>query len=610
LFTSLRTWLSNRHAYLLVIGLTTLLSLPALFTGRLGDDFIHAHILSGSAELSGYRLPWWRLFDFASPRINAALFDDGILPWWADPDSQLSFFRPLSALTHRLDYALWPQSAVLMHAHSLGWAILALGAIWALYRHLLSPPWVATLALALYAFASSRGITVSWIANRNALIASAFSVSAVALYLRAERGSAWLRAASALCFGLGLLAAEGAAGAGAYLLSAAIFLVPGGVKRRTLSLLPHVLVGLTCVLLARLAGYGVFRSDEYLDPLNDPRGFLGALAQRSLIGLFAAVGGPSSEWWNGYELIIPGLSHVVLIGAVLVLLYCGALLTPVIAQSRTARFWASGTALSLLPAAAAPPGGRVLTWVSLGVMGLIAEYLAYYAEGKEDRGPLATAGAYGFVFLHLIISPLSLPGQCWNVAHVQAMFEKVDRAVARTPEIRDRTVIYLNPPQDTFAIYNPAMRAAHGEPRPRTQRWLATGLTSINVERVDSYSLELVPKAGFFHERTERVVRSSRYPFARGQRVRLSGLVAEIRQLTADGRPGRVRFIFDRPLEHAQFLWLVWRGDQYVPYTPPSVGQTEIITAADFVTILFGADSGLPRLFSSIRKMTAADSSR
>lgn len=170
--------------------------------------------------------------------------------------------------------------------------------------------------MALYAFASSRSITVSWIANRNALIASAFSITAIVLYLPGVQGSVFANAASAVCFGLGLLAAEGAAGAGAYLLVGAFFFARGRLKNRFYSIIPHVLMGLACFITARVAGYGVYRSDEYLDPINDPGGFWSAFAQRSLIGLFDAVGGPSSEWWNGYELIIPGLSEVVLIGAV------------------------------------------------------------------------------------------------------------------------------------------------------------------------------------------------------------------------------------------------------------------------------------------------------
>jgi hypothetical protein len=562
------------------------------------DDFIHAHVLSGSRELEGYNLPWWRLFQFSSPETNRVLFDDGVLSWWTDEKSQLSFFRPLSALTHRVDYALWPDSPMLMHAHSLAWAIVALLAIGGLYDMVLAPRWVAALALALYAFSSSRGITVAWIANRNALVASALSIFAVVLYMRGQRGLWLSRWASPVFFGLGILAGEGAFGGGAYLVANAFYLQKGDVKKRFYSLLPHVAVSACCVTYARLAGYGVFRSGEYLDPLNDFTHYLKELPVRSMVGLFAAVGGPRAEWWNSYELIVPGLSTVFVVCAILGLAYCAWLLYPLLRRSAVARFWLTGTFLSLLPAAAAPPGGRVLTWLIIGMMGLFAEYLATYLAGQENRGAAAIAGVYGIALLHLIVSPLMLPLSCWTVADVGAMLEKADRAVPRTPDIRERTVIYINPPQEIFSVFVPAMRAVQGVARPRTQRWLATGLTAIEVRRTDEWTLELRPQAGFIHERTEQVSRDPDYRFAVGDRVMVSGMTVEILEITADGRPASARFVFDRPLEDPKYFWLVWRGHGYIPFSPPDVGVSVSIAENDFLSVVFGSHGQVSKLSS------------
>lgn len=602
MFKLLQSWLIGPRAQTAVVAIATMLSLPALFTGLLGDDFVHAHILTGSRELAAYRLPWWRLFQFAAPSTNRALFDDGILPWWAYDNLQMSFFRPLTALTHWVDYLLWPSSPFLMHAHSLAWAAVALIAIGALYNLLLSPRWVAALALALYAFESARGITVAWIANRNALIASAFSIWAVVYYLRGQRGSRFSRWASPALFGLGMLAGEGAIGGGAYLVAGALFLERDRFKKRVISLLPHFAVGGACVVVARLTGYGVLGSGEYLDPINDANGYLHVLAERSLIGLFSAVGGPRAEWWNGYELIIPGLSTIVVIGAIVTLAYCAWLLKPLIWRSPVARFWLAGTLLSLLPAAATFPNGRILTWISIGVMGLFAEYLAAYSAGQERRGVAAAAGAYAIVFIHLVFSPLALPGQCWTVAGVRALLERADRAVPTSPEIKNRTVIYVNPPQDTFAVYSPVMRAVHGIARPRTQRWLATVMTEIAVRRIDERTLDVQPNAGFLREKNEQLLRGRQHDFEVNDRVFLSGLTVEIRALTGDGRPARARFVFDHPLEAREYLWLVWRDDGYVPFTPPAIGASVTIPALDFVSVLFGSRGTLSRLFASIRR--------
>jgi hypothetical protein len=47
-----------------------------------------------------------------------------LLPWWSDPTIHIDFARPLTALTHVLDYALWPGTPALRHLHSLLWFAL------------------------------------------------------------------------------------------------------------------------------------------------------------------------------------------------------------------------------------------------------------------------------------------------------------------------------------------------------------------------------------------------------------------------------------------------------------------------------------------------------
>ncbi len=59
-----------------------------------------------------------------------------------------------------------------------------------------------------------------------------------------------------------------------------------------------------------------------------------------------------------------------------------------------------------------------------------------------------------------------------------------------------------------------------------------------------------------------------------GERVKLTGMTAEVTQLTDDGRPAEVRFRFDVPLEDPSLCWLCYRYDQFVPFTPPPIGQT------------------------------------
>ena len=47
--------------------------------------------------------------------------EHGLGVWWAAPNFKIAFWRPLSALTHAIDLALWPKSAALMHLQTVGW---------------------------------------------------------------------------------------------------------------------------------------------------------------------------------------------------------------------------------------------------------------------------------------------------------------------------------------------------------------------------------------------------------------------------------------------------------------------------------------------------------
>src|SRR4029078_8064342 len=107
---------------------------PSRFAGIGADDFVHELVLSGSSPITGFRHSPFDLFRFATPGSNRSLMDDGVVPWWIDPDVRFAFLRPLAAATHVFDHAVAPGNAVMMHVHNVLWATLAAGAVGALYR--------------------------------------------------------------------------------------------------------------------------------------------------------------------------------------------------------------------------------------------------------------------------------------------------------------------------------------------------------------------------------------------------------------------------------------------------------------------------------------------
>ena len=315
-----------------IVLLSLLLTLPALGGGWSADDFVHRIVLNGAQDF-GPRHPLLDLFTFLEPGAwNQALAERGLLPWSSDPDTRISFFRPLSAATHYLDAVLWPESAPLQHAHSLlWWGLALLGVRWVTQDT--GPPWVAALALLLFAVDDAHAVPIAWLANRNVLICLTLSTLALGLHQRGKLVWALGPMALALC------ASEAAIGAAAYIV--AWELTRGDARPKALlRLAPLVLlIGLWRLLYNR-AGYGAQGSALYLDPIRSPLAFATASLERGPILVLGQWLGPPIEIWMLSEpwlrWALAGTGWALCIG----LLWA---LWPLLKASRQARFWALGS---------------------------------------------------------------------------------------------------------------------------------------------------------------------------------------------------------------------------------------------------------------------------
>jgi len=74
----------------------------------------------------------------------------GMLPWWTPDDMKLGLWRPLTAFTHWLDYRLFPDSPMLMHAHNIAWFAAIVFLVTIIYRKLMGAGWVAGFAALLF----------------------------------------------------------------------------------------------------------------------------------------------------------------------------------------------------------------------------------------------------------------------------------------------------------------------------------------------------------------------------------------------------------------------------------------------------------------------------
>lgn len=610
--------LSKRRTGRWILVLSVLLGLDSVNTGLAADDHIHSLILHGSHAIRGWHRATLDLFRFAdgNPVHNQELINQGLFPWWADLHVKLAFFRPLTAITHWLDYRLWPHEPWLMHLQSLAWFALLIGLALVAYRRLVQPHWVATLAFLLFALDDSRAPVLAWVANRNAITASVGAVAALVLHDKWRRdGSRAAALLAPLAFGVGLLAGEATVSILGYLFAYALFLdrgrpasagsparsdgdgPSGSVARdllyRALTLLPYGLILIAWRVMYLKLGYGVSGSGLYLDPMHTPLEYLHGAVVRIPVLWLATWGLPWSELWSLVPYVAPGVQPVLTVLAFVFLAGTIVVVAPMFRRDPRVRFWVVGTIVALLPPAATFPADRLLTLVSFGAMPLLAlvvEKAVDRLRAPRSRGSRRRAAAliYAVIVVDVVFACIAFPSRCRGIIAVRQSIARSNHSTPATPDVRNHTVIYVNPPGDPFAAYIPIVRADEGTPRAKRQRWLAPGLHAVHVTRLGPRTLRVRPDKGFLQSTMGRMLRGSERPMHLGQTVDTTGMKARITAMTPDGRPAEAVFTFDRPLEDPSYIWLKWTDEAWKPFHLPAVGQSVVLPAANFVRAGFG----------------------
>jgi len=579
LATSAGRLLTSRRLPVVAALLAVFLALPALSVGWILDDYYHRSVLLGTSRLRDLIGPPSEMFRFfrGDPVRTGRVMDVGLFPWWTDPNIKGEFLQALTVLTHRLDYALWPNSPALMHAQSLLWLGAAVAVAAAFYRRMLGPTWIAGAAALLFALDDSRGATVGWLANRNVLVAATFGVSAVIAHDRRRRdGSRPAALLAPLLLLAALCSKEEGIGTCAYLASYALFVDPRGRWRGGLALWPYAVTVVSWAALRASWGYGVHDMGLYIDPLTDAGRFVAAVFARLpilLMGQWSPIRAdlgtvlrPSMVvglWWFASAFL--GL-----------LAFATA---PLLRRDRVARFWAAGMLFAAIPVCATAPMDRLLTFVGIGASGLLAQYLAFVFGGLPGASwrVQATALAWFLVAVHAVFAPISLPFRAGNPVGPGWVEAKLYVRTPLGPSLEDRTVVIVNAPSVMNATYLILRREVSGLAGPRHTRVLAPAMPSVTIRRLDERTLAIRPEGGYLRWTLDQVFRSERRPFTLGEQVRLTGMTVTITDLTTDGRPADATFRFDVPLESPTLLWLCFRGDGFEPFTPPGVGQeTEI----------------------------------
>jgi hypothetical protein len=580
-----------RHLPVIAAALAVLLALPSLSVGWILDDDFHRTILlerSRLRDLLGGPSEMFRFFR-GDPERTGRLMDIGLFPWWTDPGLKGEFLQALTVLTHRLDYALWPDSAAMMHAHSLFWLGAVAAVTAAFYRRMLGATRVAGVAALLFAVDDARGATVGFLANRNVLVAATFSVSALIAHDRWRRGGSRRAAVLAPVLLLGaLFSKEEGIGTCAYLAAYSLFVDPRGRWRSGLALWPYAAAVVAWGVLRSSWGYGVRDVGLYIDPLTDTGRFLAAAAGRLpilLLGQWSPIPAELSAVLPPTALAGLRWFAVAFLGLLLFTM------VPLLRRDPIARFWAAGMLFATIPACATIPMDRLLTFVGIGAFGLLAQFWAFVFGGAVGapsrvmwRVP-ALAVAWILVAVHAVIAPIVLPFRAANPVGPGWVGERLYVQTPLGSSVGDRTVVIVNAPSPVNACYLILRRELSGRPVPGHTRVLAPAIPSVTIRRLDERTLAIAPRGGYMRWALDQVFRSERRPLALGERVTLTGMTATVTALTTDGRPAEVTFQFDVPLEDPSLLWLCFRWGNFEPFTPPAMGR-EVEIPLDWKALL------------------------
>ncbi|MCX5771710.1 MAG: hypothetical protein NTZ09_15775, partial [Candidatus Hydrogenedentes bacterium] len=507
--------------------------------------------------------------------------------------ANLSFFRPLSALTHYADFRFFRSAWWLMHAHSLLWYGLLCAMVALLYRRMLPVPWVAGLAALLYAIDDAHGIPAGWLANRNALMTTLFGVLVLISHDAGRRGamrSGVLLATLSLIIGLGC--GEAMVSVGGYLLAYALFMDKGSFRNRLLSLVPYAAVVLVYLIFYRVQNYGTGGSGLYQDPFSHPGRFLSAI----LMHLPSLIHGQLGLVPANIYVLLPQSGQAIhsLVGIAAMAVFF-ILFWPLLkADARTrplARFWAAGMVLSAFPVCATLPGERLLCFPGIGAMALVAMFIqkalaAWNNPQPSWRRRFNKAAVYFLIGAHLIIAPLAMPFSSISASVFGRAMELGISKLPANPDVAQKSLVILRAPLDVFVCSLYHIRFGTGQAVPRHTWALAVGTAAVKATRIDTHTIDVWQEGGFFAFPCGTTFRGPQDPFRVGDVLTTDGFTATVLHVTEDQRPQVIRFRFNVPLEDPSLLWYRIGPGDAVRIDPPLPGAQVYQAPADLFSLL------------------------
>ncbi|MGI6456646.1 MAG: hypothetical protein ACOX5R_13655 [bacterium] len=613
----IRKLLSHRLLPVGIVILAAFITSPSIHLGLQIDDYWHFLYTASSSEgmtirermgMKGYLenvpLNLFRFFD-AFPGQNDSMIHNGYMPWWAARDMSLNFLRPLSAMTHWMEYRLLRNQFVWMHIHNILWYAALAGVVTFFYRRMMQGAWVSGWAALIFVLHDRHAAHLISISQRNALMSAFSGVLTILFHIRwRESDRSGLRYAALSFFILSLTSADAGIITLAFLLSYAITLESASWRSRIFTLIPYIIFALIWRGINYYMDYGAYHNLMYVDPGREPLRFLSAVIERVPLVLHSLISFPPAEV---YWLLSDQANLIFSMVSTLILVLFGYLILPLLRQSAVARFWALSMLLAVIPACAITPDGRNLLLAGIAGIGLMIQFITAW---NEAHTPWRRSGYWRvpawvftgiFVLYHMILSPVI------HIGRYLSQDTESEGIFSRTcnfdipASIADRaSLIIVNPITQIYSYY-PAVCYVHDFPLARYVRTLGDGTTPVEIHRLDrrTISVKLTDgfypapgeyqdrsSIGFIHahpynamRRVNRYYRMNAPPMQVGEILPFPDVSVEIREITDDGRPLVVEYRFPEALESRRYFWYQWSWKEmnHIRFEVPDVGERVMV---------------------------------
>lgn len=492
--------LRKHFILLLILIIAACLPLPSLYHGLQTDDYLHASVLSSTANASDAMHSLFTFIEPASTHYQLAK-TMGTLPWWTSAELKISFWRPFAAFTHWLDYQWWPHNTQLMHLHNIVWYVLLVFVCFHFYKQIIghnesNAKILLVLSTFIFCIDFSNYANISWLANRNSLICALMCVLALMAHQQwRTKQLTYFLILSQLAL-LGALAAN-EAGLIAFLWISAYNLVleKNSIKAKVIATLPSFILLLSWQLLYKNLGFGFSNSGLYLHPIGDFFIVALAIVEKLPIFIFSQIFGVEG-FYNGFAPPVRYLfsAFCFITSGLFLLAVYKTIIHKNLSINRTVIFLALCIVLAFIPASAfALMEIRMSLYAGIPSALLFAYLLTEGFQKFRKRSTqltqrvLLAAIVMVLIFAHLVLAiaqwSLQWRGFSWNAAEKTTTISYLLKPLIEpNKNYQDKDLIILSTPSAIDYYYLPYVAHYYGLPTPRSINVLALNHAAYTIE--------------------------------------------------------------------------------------------------------------------------------